>query len=300
MGTSQRLTPVIVSFLAMTVAANMALASRAKALENTEGPMPPWNEALDTESLDGMEKAANAFWRRGFYGPAEAIIQRVFEQRQNKLGADDAEMAYYHNQLGCSRPSKASCRAKRTIFAPSRSPKNTGVPPSGPRGSVEQLSGTYRAQARFAEAELLYRRCITIWEEHSSSAHPDVAVALNNLGGLHALQGEYELAATLFQRALRIQEKSLGIESAEIAASVNNLAWIYNKQGELAKAEALYQRIVKIGVEIHGPVHPDIAIGLNNLGTVYSSQRDPVRAETSFGSLAIREKLFGAQHPDVA
>ncbi|HEX2227550.1 MAG TPA: hypothetical protein VHM64_10430, partial [Candidatus Binatia bacterium] len=56
--------------------------------------------AIDTESLDRMEKVADAYRRKALYSEAEAIIQDVFEIRRKKRGAEDAEMAYYHNNLG--------------------------------------------------------------------------------------------------------------------------------------------------------------------------------------------------------
>ena len=43
---------------------------------------------MDTESLDRMEKIADAYRRRGLYSYAEAIIQEVFEIRRKKKGPD--------------------------------------------------------------------------------------------------------------------------------------------------------------------------------------------------------------------
>jgi tetratricopeptide (TPR) repeat protein len=59
-----------------------------------------WERGLDTESLGQMEEIAKAYRRRGLYRDAETILQKVFEAREQKLGTDHPEMAYYHNDLG--------------------------------------------------------------------------------------------------------------------------------------------------------------------------------------------------------
>ena len=82
---------------------------------------------IDTESLTRMESTADGYKRRGLYSHAETIIQEVFDMRQKKKGADDPEMAYYHNNLGWLKPSKANTpKRNNTICARARSRRRRG------------------------------------------------------------------------------------------------------------------------------------------------------------------------------
>ena len=276
----------------------VGVADQQKPLNSTEEQ----ELGIDIESLDRMEKIADAYRRRGLYSRAEEIIQGVFEIRQKKKGPDDAEMAYYHNSLGWlqAEQGKYAQAEQHYLRAVAITKKHWGRNHSDIADLLNNLAGVYRSQARFAEAEVLYQRSIAIWEEYSASDHPNMALTLNNLGGLYALQGRLTLAEALFQRVLRIQEAALGIKSPEIATAVNNLAWVYNKQGKYSHAEALYRRVIEIWTDAYGPEHPDVALGLNNLGRVYRGLGQTGRAEALYlQSLAIRQRILGGDHPDV-
>ena len=56
---------------------------------------------------------------------------------------------------------------------------------------MSRLSGLYYTQGRYAEAEPLYKRALTIREKALGSGHPDVAESLNNLAELYRAQGRY-------------------------------------------------------------------------------------------------------------
>ena len=55
--------------------------------------------------------------------------------------------------------------------------------------TLNNLAGLYRAQARYAEAEPLYKRALAIREKALGPAHPDVATSLNNLALFYREQG---------------------------------------------------------------------------------------------------------------
>ena len=76
--------------------------------------------------------------------------------------------------------------------------------------SLNNLAELYRTQGRYAEAEPLYRRSLTIREAKLGPDHPDVATSLNNLAGLYRAQGRYAEAEPLYRRSLTIREASSG------------------------------------------------------------------------------------------
>ena len=124
-------------------------------------------------------------------------------------------------------------------------------------------------------------------------------------------QGKYAEAEPLHKRSLAIWEKALGKEHPDVALSLNNLAALYDSQGKYAEAEPLHKRSLAIKEKVLGKEHPDVAlfggqevlkrVDLNNLAALYDSQGKYAEAEPLHKrSLAIREKVLGKEHPDVA
>jgi tetratricopeptide (TPR) repeat protein/DNA-binding CsgD family transcriptional regulator len=156
-------------------------------------------------------------------------------------------------------------------------------------------------RARYAEAEPLYQRSLTIRERVLGPEHSDVATSLNNLAVLYERQGRYAEAQPLYQRSLTISERVLGPDHPDVATCLNNLAGLYQWQGRCAEAEPLCQRSLTICEQVFGPEHPDVALSLNNLAELYREQGRYPEAEPLYQrSLMIRERVLGPEHPDVA
>ncbi len=85
----------------------------------------------------------------------------------------------------------------------------------------------FKAQGRYADAEALYQRCLSIREKGLGPDHLDVATALNNLADLYLSQGRYADAEPLYERAVVIYEKALGpsdVQAAAVGATAPNSA----------------------------------------------------------------------------
>jgi Tfp pilus assembly protein PilF len=136
----------------------------------------------------------------------------------------------------------------------------------------------YSAQSRYAEAEPLFERTVTIFEKALGPEHPDLATALNNLALLNSAQGRHAEAEPLYKRSLAIREKALGPEHADVGQSLNNLALLYDAQGRYAEAEPLFERTVTILEKALGPEHLDLATALNNLAELALVQHDWAQA----------------------
>jgi tetratricopeptide (TPR) repeat protein len=72
--------------------------------------------------------------------------------------------------------------------------------------SLHNLANVYANQARYSEAEPLYKRALAIWEKALGSEHPHVAQCLNNLAIVYYQQGHYAEAERLYKRALAVRE----------------------------------------------------------------------------------------------
>jgi CHAT domain-containing protein/Tfp pilus assembly protein PilF len=167
--------------------------------------------------------------------------------------------------------------------------------------TLEKLAQIYRAQARYAEAEPLFKRSLAIREKVLGPDHPEVGQSFDNLAALYRIQARYAEAEPLVKRALVIREKALGSNHPDVGRSLNSLAELYRVQGRYVDALTLYNRSLVIFEKSLGPDHPLVATVLNNLALLYMNQGRYADAEPLYKrSLAIRERVLGPDHPDVA
>jgi tetratricopeptide (TPR) repeat protein len=166
---------------------------------------------------------------------------------------------------------------------------------------LQNLGMLYQADRKYAEAEPLLKRSLTIREKALGPDHPDVASSLNNLAELHRAQAKYAKAEPLFKRSLAIMEKALGPEHPEVAGSLQNLGMLYQADRKYAEAEPLFKRSLAIREKAFGSEHPDVATSLEVLAKLYFYQRKPDEAELFYlRSLALRMKTMGPDHTSVA
>jgi tetratricopeptide (TPR) repeat protein len=164
--------------------------------------------------------------------------------------------------------------------------------------SLNNLSSLYQAQGRYAEAEPLLRRAISICEQQLGPEHPITALSLNNLSSLYQAQGKYTEAELLLQRAVSIREQQLGADHPDTATSINDLAGLYRSQSKYEQAQPLYLQALAIREQQLGANHPDTATSINDLALLFEDQRKQTEAESLYlRALAIREQQLGADHP---
>src|SRR5207253_11370374 len=66
-------------------------------------------------------------------------------------------------------------------------------------------------------------------------------------------------------------------------------------------SEAIYRRALAVFEECFGPVHYEVAATLHNLAAVLVTKRNYQEAEENYRrALSIKERLLGADSPDVA
>jgi len=176
----------------------------------------------------------------------------------------------------------------------------------GPRdlrlaNTLSQLAQLYQDEARFAEAERLYKRSLGVTQSARGPTHPDVAASLNNLATLYRDQGQYARAETLYKRSLGIVRRKLGPFHPDVATGLNNLASLYEDEGLYVKAEPLYKRAFFIWQKTLGPNDPNVAVSMNNLASLYDDQKKYALAEMLYKqSLAIKEQNLGPNNPSLA
>ena len=73
--------------------------------------------------------------------------------------------------------------------------------------SLHNLAALYHAQARYAEAEPLYKRSLAIYEKALGPGHPNVATSLKNYASLLRQTGRHTKAEEMEARAQAIRDK---------------------------------------------------------------------------------------------
>ena len=75
---------------------------------------------------------------------------------------------------------------------------------------LNQEARKFHQQGRYADAQALFQRLISLIEESLGPSHPRLAPPLNNLAQVYSDQARYSEAAPLLERALKINEHALG------------------------------------------------------------------------------------------
>jgi len=130
--------------------------------------------------------------------------------------------------------------------------------------SLNNLAALYESMGRYEEAEPLYVRSLSIWEQQLGADHPSTATSLNNLAALYESMGRYAEAEPLYVRSLSIREQQLGAYHPDTATSLNNLAALYESMGRYEEAEPLYLRALEIFLNLLGENHPNTQTAWSN------------------------------------
>jgi len=176
-----------------------------------------------------------------------------------------------------------------------------GIASTGAARLLSQAGYYLSQRARFAEAEPLYRKTVTIREQVYGPEHSEYAKGLNNLAQLLQDTNRLAEAEPLMRRALAIDEKANGLDHPTVAIRLNNLAALLLLTNRPAEGEPLMRRALEIDEKASGPDHPNVAIRLNNLAQLLKARNRLAEAEPLMQrALAIWEKALGSEHPQVA
>jgi tetratricopeptide (TPR) repeat protein len=192
------------------------------------------------------------------------------------------------------------------------------------------LAAVYRAQARYTEAEPLYRKAIALRESTLGVRDPSLVKPLDGLAltcqGLGRLaeaeelaaramaiqstgrtanilafilaeRGAYRQAASLARRA----DSAAGLSPIEHAELLSTLAFVNRHQNRYAKAETLYRESAAIFERELGPGAPTTAVVWNNLAQVLTTQGHLMEAHAlSDRAIAVLERAWGQDDSRVA
>ncbi|CAM9281636.1 unnamed protein product [Scytosiphon promiscuus] len=159
----------------------------------------------------------------------------------------------------------------------------------------------FMLEGKYAEAEPLTKRALTILENTVGAEHSRVAAALKTRAELLMRQRKDAEAGPLHERSQALQEKLLGPEHPNVAILLGIRAHVLQNQGKFAEAEPLLERSEEILEKTVGPGDPAMVTSLLARASSLDAQGKFAEAEHLYErSKTIQEKAFGPAHPAVA
>jgi len=256
----------------------------------------------DREITDRWHQA-NRLRESAHHGEAEAIIRKILDQEQARLGPDHPRVAIALNNLAQLLQATNRLAEAEPLMQQAWQIHEASYGPDHPLVAIDinNLATLLQATNRLAEAEPLMRRVVGIFEKAYGENHPQVATALNNLAQLLQATNRLSEAEPLYRRALKMDEASYGPDHPAVATDLNNLAQLLKATNRLSEAEPLYRRALKIDEAAYGPDHPQVATALNNLAVLLHHTHRLAEAKPLMErALKIDEASYGPDHPDVA
>jgi tetratricopeptide (TPR) repeat protein len=254
-------------------------------------------EREGSEFTYALSALGTLYWLQGRYAEAEAALRRVAARTEAARGRDHPEVARELSRLG----------------------------------------SVLRAQGRYRDAEAVYWRAIRVLEPQYGVDHAYVAECLYHLAELSRLQRRHAEAESRYWRAYMIRTYLYGRDSSPVGEAMSGLAAVYRAQGRAAEARDLYARALKIAekpprndhswgrlderdlreltpveretIAVKGkifskegsPRHLEFAQHYESLANLYRAHERFSDAEVMFRkAIAIRERAFGPEHPEVA
>ncbi len=234
---------------------------------------------------------------------AEPFYRRALAIREKTWGKEHPEVARTLHNLGNLALDNGDFIEAESIYRQALAIREKTLEPnnSAMAATFNVLAITYGELGDYVKSEAMYRQALSIEEKNLPPEHPTIATYLDNLAGVYRDLGDLAKAEPLLKRALAIREKTLGPDDLLVSASLNNIGNFHDDKGEYAEAEKAYLRSLEIREKkFKGNPHPWIAQSLYNLGDLSWKAGDLTKAETYLQrSLAVSEKVFGADHPSI-
>jgi tetratricopeptide (TPR) repeat protein len=150
------------------------------------------------------------------------------------------------NQGEHHRSQRQPADAERDYLAALSAAQQFGSEDSRYAASLNALATAYHEQGRYTDAELYYRKALTIWEAALGPENENVAICLNNLARLYQDRGQFAQVEPQLKRALAIEEKLFGAGHLNLAKSLDFLGDLFSAQALDRQAESIYRQSLAI------------------------------------------------------
>ena len=161
----------------------------------------------------------------------------------------------------------------------------------------DALATALRLQGQFAQADPYFRDALAVRERHVGMNNNVVAESMTNLGECLYWEDRAPEAESTLRQALAINR---GLAEDAGGSVRNYLALAIEREGKFPEAAQLLREAVEITRKSKGPESSDYMVSLHNYAGAMIDSGDLDAAEsTERQVLALREAVFGRDHPDV-
>jgi tetratricopeptide (TPR) repeat protein len=134
-------------------------------------------------------------------------------------------------------------------------------------------------QHKYADAELLYKRSLAIWDKAGLTKSLDFGQTMQNFGNLYLEERNYDQAGPLFAEALTIKENSLGAQNPDLAHVLTLLAEADVFRGYYSEAEPFCQRALGILEKSSPPDYASLVYAMKVYAVVLAKTQRQAQAE---------------------
>lgn len=256
-------------------------------------------EKLSNDEVNDKKTGSCALQLRD-YKPALEVAEQHQGPDREWAGKCLYHVGEYYSGARNFRMAEYMLRRAANVFG-----KDPALYPKGYAASLQELGHVYDELGDLSRAEPLYEQALGISEQAFGADSIQVAHLLNQLGMVYQAKADYQLSALMLERALVMGRKVYAPDDPHIATLLSNIASAYESLGDLPKAEALLKEAIAAvdkptGNPQKAAESVQLATFLNNLGELYQAQRDSRATPLLERALAMREKLHGPDHSDVA
>ncbi|EED14471.1 kinesin light chain, putative [Talaromyces stipitatus ATCC 10500] len=164
---------------------------------------------------------------------------------------------------------------------------------------TRKVADCLASDGRYQEAEVLYKKLMTINQEKAGAKHPSSLSSMNNLASTFWNQGRWNEAEKLFVQVMETSKTVLGAEHPDTLSSINSLALTYRDQGRWNEAEKLFVQVMETRKTVLGAEHPNTLTSMSSLASTYRNQGRWNEAEKlEVQVMETRKTVLGAEHPD--
>jgi eukaryotic-like serine/threonine-protein kinase len=248
-----------------------------------------------------MRVMAETYENLGIYSRAQALTERVLDDRRRRLGANHPKTLEAMAEVGWmlyrqGRDTQAEQTLRDTIDRQSRI-----VGPDDPATlrSKEHVGWVLIREAHYAEVERLERDLVAASSKKLGAENPQTLRAMDGLAVALAKQSRFPEAEAEYRQLLDLETQHLGTDHPDTLATMHHLATTLSDAGKPEEAERLYRETFQIEQRILGPEHPDTANSMVTLAnTIRFSESRRAEAEQLYRrSLEIELRVLGPNHP---
>jgi CHAT domain-containing protein len=251
---------------------------------------PPWQRRLTAEiarKVGVLDRQIADLEEKGQFAETTAPLREVLELRRKLQGEDHWETTNMRlKERTRLRAVSLSREAQLSLGLAAR--------------NCDEADELHH-RGRYAEAEELYRKVLTIRRDILGEDYPETAIGYNGLGSSLMNQAKYPEAEPQFQRAVSIKQNLFGENHPSTALGYNQLAMVFEYQGRYADAEKMFRRSLATRLRVLGESDPQTAGSYNSFAAHLNNLGRHAEAEPFLRrALATKLRVLGENHESTA